>query len=131
MLQIQCIISKYIINGNLLSKKITKKCNSTGQLYMGIFQWLQTFLSPWMWHELNTLCTHARSLQLFLTLCDPVNYSSPGSSVHWISQAGILEWVPFPSPGNLPDWGVELSLLHQQAESLLLSYQGSPFSGSI
>ena len=27
------------------------------------------------------------------TLCDPVDYSPPGSSVHGILQAGILEWV--------------------------------------
>ena len=27
------------------------------------------------------------------TLCDPVDYSPPGSSVHGISQARILEWV--------------------------------------
>ena len=28
-----------------------------------------------------------------LTLCDPMGYSPPGSSVHGISQARILEWV--------------------------------------
>ena len=33
------------------------------------------------------------SLQSCLTLCDPKNYSPPGSSVHGILQAGILEWV--------------------------------------
>ena len=27
------------------------------------------------------------------TLCDPMDYSPAGSSVHGISQAGILEWV--------------------------------------
>ena len=31
--------------------------------------------------------------QLCLTLCDPVDYSPPGFSVHEIFQAGILEWV--------------------------------------
>ena len=30
------------------------------------------------------------------TLCDPMDYSSPGSSVHGIFQAGILEWVTVP-----------------------------------
>ena len=41
-----------------------------------------------------------------LTLCDPVDYSLPGSSVTGISQAGILEWVAIPYsrgsswPGN-------------------------------
>ena len=27
------------------------------------------------------------------TLCDPMDYSLPGSSVHWIFQARVLEWV--------------------------------------
>ena len=31
--------------------------------------------------------------QLCPTLCDPMNCSLPGSSVHWILQARILEWV--------------------------------------
>ena len=31
-----------------------------------------------------------------LTLCDPMAYSSPGSSVHEILQARILEWVTIP-----------------------------------
>ena len=35
----------------------------------------------------------AQSLQWCLTLCDPMDYSPPGSSVHGISQARILEWV--------------------------------------
>ena len=30
------------------------------------------------------------------TLCNPMDYSLPGSSVHGISQARILEWVAFP-----------------------------------
>ena len=31
--------------------------------------------------------------QSCLTLCDPMNSSPPGSSVHGILQARILEWV--------------------------------------
>ena len=41
--------------------------------------------------------------QLQPTLCDPVDGSPPGSSVHGISPARILEWVAIPSPGHLPD----------------------------
>ena len=37
------------------------------------------------------------SLQLSLTLCDPVDCSPPGSSVHGILQARILEWVAISS----------------------------------
>ena len=32
----------------------------------------------------------------------PMDSSPPGSSVHGISQAGILKRVAFPSPGDLP-----------------------------
>ena len=42
-------------------------------------------------------------LQLRLTLCDSVDCSPPGSSVHGILQARILEWVAFPSTGDLPN----------------------------
>ena len=38
------------------------------------------------------------------TLCDPVDCSPPGSSVHGILQARILDWVAMPSSrGDLPD----------------------------
>ena len=40
------------------------------------------------------------------TLCDPMDCSPPGSSVHGISQARILEWVaiPFSRESNLDLW---------------------------
>ena len=38
------------------------------------------------------VCVHART-QSCLTLCDPMDYSPPGSSVHGIFQARIMEWV--------------------------------------
>ena len=31
--------------------------------------------------------------QSCLTLCDPMDYSLPGSSIHGIFQARVLEWV--------------------------------------
>ena len=34
----------------------------------------------------------AKSLQSCLTLCDPIDSSPPGSSVHGIFQARVLEW---------------------------------------
>ena len=39
----------------------------------------------------------AKLLQWCPTLCDPMDCSPPGSSVHGILQAGILEWVAMPS----------------------------------
>ena len=49
------------------------------------------------------------------TLCDPMDCSPPGSSVHWILQAKILGWVAFPSPGDLPNPGIELASLTSPA----------------
>ena len=45
--------------------------------------------------------------QSCLTLCDPMDCNLPGSSVHGIFQARILEWLPFPPPGDLPNPGIE------------------------
>ena len=42
-------------------------------------------------------CVCAKSLQVYLTFCDPMDCSLPGSSVHGISQVRILEWVAMPS----------------------------------
>ena len=40
---------------------------------------------------------HAKLLHLSLTPWDPMYCSPPGSSVHGILQAGMLEWVAMPS----------------------------------
>ena len=40
---------------------------------------------------------HAKLLQLCLILCDPMDYSPPGFSVHEIFQARILDWVAISS----------------------------------
>ena len=42
-----------------------------------------------------------------LTLLQPIDCSSPDSYVHGIFQARILERLPFPSLGDLPDPGIE------------------------
>ena len=42
----------------------------------------------------------ARSLQSCPTLCDPMDCSLLGSSIHGIFQARVLEWVPLPSPAT-------------------------------
>ena len=55
-------------------------------------------------HHLVPYCMRAQSR---LTLCDPVDYSPPGSSVHGILQARILEWVACPPPGDLPQPGIK------------------------
>ena len=62
--------------------------------------------------------------QSCLTLCGPMDCSPPGSSVHGILQARILEWVAISSPGDLPNPGIDLSSPTLQAGSLLTELQG-------
>ena len=72
-------------------------------------EWLTLSLSP-TWINLtnkmlnqkekvaeNIQCVHAQSLQSYLTLCDRMDCSPPGSSVHGILPVRILEWVTMPS----------------------------------
>ena len=56
--------------------------------------------------------------QLYLILCDPMDYSPPGSNVHGIIQARILEWVAIPFTRDLPDSGIEPRSLASQIDSL-------------
>ena len=65
------------------------------------------------------------------TLSDPMDCSLPGSSIHEIFQARVLEWDAIAACGNFPDQGSNSFLLHWQAESLPLSHQGSPMANSL
>ena len=67
---------------------------------------------------------HAKSLQSCPTLC----ISPPGSSVHWILQARILEWIAISSSRGFPDPGIKPASPASpalQADSLPLSHGGS------
>ena len=71
------------------------------------------------------MCSFA---QLCPTLCDPIDCSPPGSSVHGIFRVRILEWFAICS-GIFLTQGLNpplLWLLHWQAESLPLSHLGKP-----
>ena len=65
----------------------------------------------------DTICVLVA--QSRLTLSDSTNCGLPGSSVHGIFQARKLEGVAFPSPGDLPDPGVEPASPTSQGDSLL------------
>ena len=65
--------------------------------------------------------------QSCLTLCQPTDCSLPGSSVHGILQARILEQVAVPfSRGLFSIQGSNPGLLHRQADSLPSEPSGSP-----
>ena len=72
-----------------------------------------------MWREVRArrgcFCLVAK---LCLTLCDPMDCSPPGSSVHGILQREYWSELPFPPPGDLPDPGIEPQSPTLQANSL-------------
>ena len=58
-------------------------------------------------HCIFNLCCVFLVTQSCLTLCYPMDCSPPGSSVHGVLQARILEWAAMPSPGKLPNPGIK------------------------
>ena len=50
--------------------------------------------------------------QRSLTLCDPMDYNPPGSSVQGISQARILEWAAILLQGTFPTQRLNPHRLH-------------------
>ena len=80
--------------------------------------------------------------QSCLTLSDPMDCSPPGSSIPGIFQAGVLEWgaiafskfsrqeywsrLPFPTPADHPDPGIEHRYPALQAGCLVSEPPGKP-----
>jgi len=55
----------------------------------------------------HPFCVCAKSLQSSLTLCDSMDCSLPGSSVHGILQARIRSGLPCPPPGDILNAGIK------------------------
>ena len=63
-------------------------------------------------------CVHAKSLQSCQTVCDPMDCSLSGFSVHGILQARILEWVAKTSSRGSSQVGIKPGYALLQADSL-------------
>ena len=112
------------IKGSWLIKliELTKSLHSFLKIILTVIATKKTLIANTCVCMLSCVC---------LTLCDPMDCSLPGSSVHWTFQARILSGLPFPCLGDLPDPGIEpclLSLLHWQDDSLLLPLYHAPGS---
>jgi len=70
---------------------------------------------------LDFLALKVKVTQLCPTLCDPMDCSPPGSSVHGVLQASILKGVAIPFSRGLPNPGIEA-----RSPALQESHQGSP-----
>ena len=111
-----CICKTYPIVHFKYMQFIICQCTPTKQFKYSIRLWL----------VYAVLCLISQS---FLTLCDSMDCSPPGSSVPGIFQARILAWVAISSPrgSSWPRNQTRIShLLHCRKILYPLSYQGSP-----
>ena len=81
-----------------------------------------SFISPLCILPLSLYCSHVfvcvclcMCFQLCLTVCNSMDCSPLGFSVHGIFQAGILEYVAIPTPGDLHNPGIEPASLASPA----------------
>ena len=79
----------------------------------------QTLLKSHCYFEfLSHACIRALSVHSCPTLCNPVDSSPPGSSVHGFSRQEYWSGLPCPPPGDLPDPEIEPVSSALQADSL-------------
>ena len=87
-----------------------------------IFFFFLPLVPIWKWSEVA---------QSFPALCDPMDCSLPGSSIHGIFQAKVLEWVAISfSRGIFLTQELNLGLLHCRQVLYHLSHQGVPLGSS-
>ena len=91
-----------------------------GEFFTTSATWEAQPLSGCLIYEMHCVpaCLHAKSLQSCLTVCNPTDYSPPGSSVHGIPRVEYWSRLPFPPPGDLPNPEVEPRSPALQADSL-------------
>ena len=112
-----------------------RACWETERSFLGCGRdtalWQQRRDAEGSWCVWDNLCHHSSKsesevTQSCLTLCNPTDYSPPGSSIHGIFQARVLQWVAFSSPGDLPDPGIEPRSPSLQADALQSEPPGKP-----
>ena len=88
--------------------------------WCGILNPLLYLASGWKWKWVAQSCP---------TICDPMDCNPPGSFVHGILQARILEWVAICSSRG-PSWPRDQTCIFCNSRQILhhLSHQGSPQS---
>ena len=74
----------------------------------------------------HMICVYTKLLQSCPTLCNPMDYSPPGSSVSGILQVEYWSGLPCPSLGDLSDPGIEPRSSALPTDSLLSEPPGKP-----
>ena len=110
--------------------RINEKHSLTGQVIFKTHHIRSKFCSPILSHHCHFVVAKS-----YLTLCNPMDCSPPGSSVLGILQARILEWVAMPSSRG-SSWlrdGTQVSctrgqILYHWATGKPISYQATPLN---
>ena len=98
---------------------------------VSLFQMLKIHVCAWFLINRARVAEHGVQFSITQscpTLYDPMDCSPPGSSVQGILQASRLEWVAFPSPGDLPDPRIKPRSPTLQSDSLSSESSGKPIS---
>ena len=112
----------YILFCHLIFLQIFSMIDLLTLIYIFVYQWLFPFII-FMFLIVLCLVTHTS-----LTLCDPMDCSPPGSSVHGDSPGKNtrLELL-YPHPGDLPNPGIEPGSPALQVDSLPVELPEKPF----
>ena len=123
-------------NGNPLCYSCLGHCTDRGAWQTVVYGVAKSW--TWLSHKLPLFSLHTASggrcvlacwVASVASLCHPLNCQSPLSISMGSTRQEYWSGLPCPSPGDLPDRGIELAFLqHWQAGSLPLSYLGSPFT---
>ena len=96
-----------------------QSCSELGELQLhNPLNCLSSFYTGWSGHPSFLSTYRVLVAQSCPTLYDPMDCSPPGFSLRGIFHARILECVPFPSPGDLPDLGIEPKFSELQVDCL-------------
>ena len=123
------VVRRNPFNGQLM------QCTWITTLYGQRSEYIWTH-GQWQIARLNGQGSRMRAISVFVcvvtqswpTLCNPMDCSPPGSSVHGFPRQEYWSGFPCPPPGDLPDPGIKPAFSvapASQVDSLLLSHQGS------
>ena len=91
--QFSLLVSVSVIHSVMSDSSWPHKLQSTNLLCPWNYPGKNTGVSCHFLLQVSVVCVCVLVTQLCPTLCDPMDCSSSGSSVHGILQARILEWV--------------------------------------
>ena len=121
ILTCQCQEAPNVSFGN--RPEMGKACGPNSPFSVKLFGLFDHFITPWK------LESESEATQSCPTLCNPMDCSLPGSSVHGIFQAIVLEWVAISFSRESSDPGMETRISHCQVDSLPRSHLGHHLGG--